>query len=230
MVSNSIMPRTSQVLNSLLEEAVLISEELYVSKMNSSNCMVTPCRALAKSLVKSDRKHIELNGKDFAYDGEKTLFTLGSLARNKLEFTVVLEDVTCDRFKLMWLINNRRLNVFCFDDFYLRQLAMLLECYWLLSKFYLPFAFLILTRIRTLVANLAKKISYISTFGKFVGYAFFILADFILLREVKVRRPKKKSIEEEKKIQKIRTDKIMRLMAVVATVVDLFIPVANSRD
>ncbi|KAK7301896.1 hypothetical protein RJT34_12773 [Clitoria ternatea] len=45
----------------------------------------------------------ELNGKDFAYDGEKTLFTLGSLARNKLELTVVLEDVTRDRFKLMWL-------------------------------------------------------------------------------------------------------------------------------
>ncbi|RDY12180.1 Protein argonaute 4, partial [Mucuna pruriens] len=39
----------------------------------------------------------ELNGKDFAYDGEKTLFTLGSLARNKLEFTVVLEDVISSR-------------------------------------------------------------------------------------------------------------------------------------
>ncbi|KAL1348006.1 hypothetical protein HN51_024011 [Arachis hypogaea] len=39
----------------------------------------------------------ELNGKDFAYDGEKTLFTVGSLARNKLEFTVVLEDVTSNR-------------------------------------------------------------------------------------------------------------------------------------
>ncbi|KAJ1432121.1 Protein argonaute, N-terminal [Sesbania bispinosa] len=39
----------------------------------------------------------ELNGKDFAYDGEKTLFTMGSLARNKLEFTVVLEDVTSNR-------------------------------------------------------------------------------------------------------------------------------------
>ncbi|XP_027329366.1 protein argonaute 4-like [Abrus precatorius] len=39
----------------------------------------------------------ELNGKDFAYDGEKTLFTIGSLARNKLEFTVVLEDVTSNR-------------------------------------------------------------------------------------------------------------------------------------
>lgn len=46
----------------------------------------------------------ELNGKDFAYDGEKTLFTVGSLARNKLEFTVVLEDVTSNRLNCMWLL------------------------------------------------------------------------------------------------------------------------------
>ncbi|OIW13413.1 hypothetical protein TanjilG_19765 [Lupinus angustifolius] len=39
----------------------------------------------------------ELNGKDFAYDGEKSLFTIGSLPRNKLEFEVVLEDVTSNR-------------------------------------------------------------------------------------------------------------------------------------
>lgn len=42
--------------NHILEEAVLICEELYVTKMKSSNCMVTPCRALAKSLLKSDRQ------------------------------------------------------------------------------------------------------------------------------------------------------------------------------
>ncbi|GAB4836180.1 Protein argonaute-4 [Ancistrocladus abbreviatus] len=36
--------------------------------------------------------HAELSGKHFAYDGEKSLFTLGALPRNKLEFTVVLED------------------------------------------------------------------------------------------------------------------------------------------
>ncbi|KAG5560790.1 hypothetical protein RHGRI_003965 [Rhododendron griersonianum] len=35
----------------------------------------------------------ELAGKDFAYDGVKSLFTLGPLPRNKLEFTIVLEDV-----------------------------------------------------------------------------------------------------------------------------------------
>ena len=50
-----------------------------------------------------DRMHetydSKLSGKDFAYDGERTLFTLGSLARNKLEFTVVLEDIIASRFK-----------------------------------------------------------------------------------------------------------------------------------
>ncbi|KAK9282596.1 hypothetical protein L1049_010813 [Liquidambar formosana] len=41
--------------------------------------------------------HSELDGKDFAYDGEKSLFTLGSLPRNKLEFTVVLDDLSSNR-------------------------------------------------------------------------------------------------------------------------------------
>ncbi|KAJ8766806.1 hypothetical protein K2173_008360 [Erythroxylum novogranatense] len=39
----------------------------------------------------------ELNGKNFAYDGEKSLFTVGPLPHNKLEFTAVLEDVTSNR-------------------------------------------------------------------------------------------------------------------------------------
>lgn len=39
----------------------------------------------------------ELSGKDFAYDGEKSLFTIGPLPCNKLEFTVVLEDVSSSR-------------------------------------------------------------------------------------------------------------------------------------
>ncbi|XP_057474782.1 protein argonaute 4-like [Actinidia eriantha] len=48
-----------------------------------------------------DRVHetydTELAGKDFAYDGEKSLFTVGPLPRNKLEFTVVLEDISSNR-------------------------------------------------------------------------------------------------------------------------------------
>eukprot|EP00262_Sarcandra_glabra_P005111 TRINITY_DN16421_c0_g1_i1.p1 TRINITY_DN16421_c0_g1~~TRINITY_DN16421_c0_g1_i1.p1 ORF type:complete len:914 (+),score=151.93 TRINITY_DN16421_c0_g1_i1:78-2819(+) len=48
-----------------------------------------------------DRVHqtynTELAGKDFAYDGEKSLFTVGALPQNNLEFTVVLEDVSSNR-------------------------------------------------------------------------------------------------------------------------------------
>ncbi|XVF05656.1 hypothetical protein REPUB_Repub05bG0191400 [Reevesia pubescens] len=39
----------------------------------------------------------ELAGKDFAYDGEKSLFTVGALPSNKLEFTVVLDDFSSNR-------------------------------------------------------------------------------------------------------------------------------------
>uniref|UniRef100_A0A7N0SX97 Argonaute 4 n=1 Tax=Kalanchoe fedtschenkoi TaxID=63787 RepID=A0A7N0SX97_KALFE len=39
----------------------------------------------------------ELAGKEFAYDGEKSLFTIGALPRNKLEFTVVLEEISSSR-------------------------------------------------------------------------------------------------------------------------------------
>ena len=35
----------------------------------------------------------ELAGKEFAYDGEKSLFTIGTLPRKKLECTVVLENI-----------------------------------------------------------------------------------------------------------------------------------------
>ncbi|XP_059312360.1 protein argonaute 4A-like [Lycium ferocissimum] len=37
---------------------------------------------------------MELADKDFAYDGEKSLFTIGALPGNKFEFTVVLEDIS----------------------------------------------------------------------------------------------------------------------------------------
>ncbi|KAL6515147.1 Protein argonaute-4 [Orobanche hederae] len=39
----------------------------------------------------------ELDGKDFAYDGEKSLFTIGPLPQNKLEFDVVLGDDSFSR-------------------------------------------------------------------------------------------------------------------------------------
>jgi hypothetical protein len=43
----------------------------------------------------------ELSEKDFAYDGEKSLFTVrSSLPHNKLEFTVVFEDVQSNRYTI----------------------------------------------------------------------------------------------------------------------------------
>ncbi|XP_077241476.1 protein argonaute 4B-like [Tasmannia lanceolata] len=48
-----------------------------------------------------DRVHqtydTELDGKEFAYDGEKSLFTIGALPQNNFEFTVVLEDTSSNR-------------------------------------------------------------------------------------------------------------------------------------
>ncbi|KAK4483579.1 hypothetical protein RD792_010778, partial [Penstemon davidsonii] len=39
----------------------------------------------------------ELDGKAFAYDGEKSLFTIGALPGNKLDFTVILDDDSSNR-------------------------------------------------------------------------------------------------------------------------------------
>ncbi|THF98363.1 hypothetical protein TEA_027389 [Camellia sinensis var. sinensis] len=48
--------------NYILEEAVLVAEELWNTKMNSCSCSVTPRRALAKRLVKSNRQDVLLCG------------------------------------------------------------------------------------------------------------------------------------------------------------------------
>ncbi|CAJ2655091.1 peroxisomal membrane protein 11B [Trifolium pratense] len=94
--------------------------------------------------------------------------------------------------------------------------------------------FLWLSRIGTLDAKLAKKMSFISAFGEAVGYVFFIISDFILLNEgLKAERKLRSSEgngnekENEKEIQKIRSDRIMRLMAVAANVADLIIALAE---
>lgn len=39
----------------------------------------------------------ELDGKSFAYDGEKSLFTVGPLPQNKLDFIVVLDDISSNK-------------------------------------------------------------------------------------------------------------------------------------
>ncbi|XP_024197291.1 protein argonaute 4A [Rosa chinensis] len=45
----------------------------------------------------NDTYSVELENKDFAYDGEKSLFTVGQLPHKKLDFTVVLDDISSSR-------------------------------------------------------------------------------------------------------------------------------------
>lgn len=98
-----------------------------------------------------------------------------------------------------------------------------------------------LARIGTINPDLAKKMSYISAFGEAVGYVFFIIADFLLIKEGikkerKIRSRREMSIkeggeEEEKRdkdeIKKIRIDRVMRLMAVAANIADFIIALAE---
>lgn len=70
-----------------------------------------------------DTYDTELAGKEFAYDGEKSLFTVGSLPRNKLEFTVVLEDVTSSRCVSSLLFELFLLSCCCWCC-----LSMLVDC------------------------------------------------------------------------------------------------------
>ncbi|PQQ15421.1 protein NRDE2 homolog isoform X1 [Prunus yedoensis var. nudiflora] len=53
----SVFPR-----NFVLEDAALVAEEQSVMNSNPSSCSVTPCRALAKFLLKSDRQDLLLCG------------------------------------------------------------------------------------------------------------------------------------------------------------------------
>lgn len=103
--------------------------------------------------------------------------------------------------------------------------------------------FLWLARIGTIDANLAKKMSFISAFGESLGYVFFIVADFLLIKEGikeerKIRRKrltsskerlleKEEEKDDESVIKKIRVDRVMRLMAVAANVADLIIGLAE---
>lgn len=48
--------------NHVLDETILVSEELLHTKMDSCTFSVTPCRALAKSLIKSNRQDVLLCG------------------------------------------------------------------------------------------------------------------------------------------------------------------------
>ncbi|MQM16952.1 hypothetical protein Taro_049912 [Colocasia esculenta] len=91
-----------------------------------------------------------------------------------------------------------------------------------------------LARVGVVDPGLARRMSYISAFGESVGYVFFIIADFVLIRQgmAEERRLRRavaageiKAAEE--KLRRIRADRVMRLMAVAANLADLVIGVAD---
>lgn len=93
--------------------------------------------------------------------------------------------------------------------------------------------FLWLSRIGTIDANLARKMSFISAFGESFGYIFFIIADCIMIKEgVEREKRERKLVTMEEStssstIGKIKVDRVMRLMAIAANVADLIIGVAD---
>lgn len=93
-----------------------------------------------------------------------------------------------------------------------------------------------LSRIGTLDAKLARRMSFVSAFGESFGYLFFIISDFIALKDGIVAQRKLVSLEGSKSnkqevsaesIKKIKAERVMRLMAVAANVADLIIAVAD---
>ncbi|CAI9109785.1 OLC1v1009681C1 [Oldenlandia corymbosa var. corymbosa] len=74
--------------NYILEEAVLISEELSKSEMKSSQPHVTPCRSLAKSLLKQNRQDILICG---AYAQREAAY--GNLDRAREIFDMALSSI-----------------------------------------------------------------------------------------------------------------------------------------
>jgi Peroxisomal biogenesis factor 11 (PEX11) len=89
--------------------------------------------------------------------------------------------------------------------------------------------FLWVSRIGLLDASLARRMSFISAFGESVGYVFFIIMDYIMIKKglEQERKLDKKTAEGKKEMQRIRADRIMRLMAVAANVADLIIGLAD---
>ncbi|XWS60099.1 hypothetical protein CRYUN_Cryun07bG0005400 [Craigia yunnanensis] len=90
-----------------------------------------------------------------------------------------------------------------------------------------------LSRIGTLDAKLARRMSFISAFGESFGYIFFIVSDFIIMKEGLEAERKLIALTEEdskdakEKIRKIRADRVMRLMAMAANIADLIIGLAD---
>ncbi|KAJ9140007.1 hypothetical protein P3X46_030695 [Hevea brasiliensis] len=95
------------------------------------------------------------------------------------------------------------------------------------------FKFLAVLIIGTLDAKLASKMSFVSAFGESFGYIFFIIADFIIIREgIRSERKllvssKEDSNEVKDNRRRIRADRVTRLMAIAANIADLIIALVD---
>ncbi|KAL3834631.1 hypothetical protein ACJIZ3_009367 [Penstemon smallii] len=90
--------------------------------------------------------------------------------------------------------------------------------------------FLWLSRIGVLDEKLARRMSFISAFGEAFGYIFFVISDLILIQEgIKKEKEiiKLDDDDESKDLEKIRGERVMRLMSVAANLADLVIALAD---
>lgn len=73
---------------------MLIVVSYFQVSIKSEDNRVVEGKGLGRKVI--DKLHqyysSELAGKEFVYDGEKTLFTLGPLPQNNFEFKVILEE------------------------------------------------------------------------------------------------------------------------------------------
>ncbi|KAL3824933.1 hypothetical protein ACJIZ3_020962 [Penstemon smallii] len=74
--------------NYILEEAALIAEELSNTRMKSISCSTTPCRALAKTLLKNNRQDVLLCG---VYAQREALY--GNIDHSRRVFDMALSSV-----------------------------------------------------------------------------------------------------------------------------------------
>ncbi|XP_011072028.1 protein NRDE2 homolog [Sesamum indicum] len=74
--------------NYILEEAALVAEELSNTRMDSVSCSVTPCRALAKTLLKNNRQDLLLCG---VYAQREAFF--GNIDHSRKVFDMALSSI-----------------------------------------------------------------------------------------------------------------------------------------
>lgn len=96
-----------------------------------------------------------------------------------------------------------------------------------------------LARIGVLDPGIARMMSFVSAFGESLGYVFFIISDFIIIKNGLIVQkkllqahtssadPMPADKEVKEKLRMIRGDRIMRLMAVAANLADLVIALAD---